>query len=197
MDTAIFHPSDEPAGPPVIVLASRMLWDKGPGEFVEAAKLLHERRVNARFVLAGDSDLQNPNSVPQSTLKEWSRTGVVEWWGKRDDMPEVFAQASIACLPSAYGEGVPKVLLEAAACGLPIVTTDTPGCRDVVRHDENGLLVPVRSSVELADALQRLIENPELRRRMGARGREIAVNEFAVEKVVAETMALYEELLQQ
>lgn len=197
VDTATFHPTDEPEGAPLIVLATRMLWDKGIGEFVEAAKLLQERGVNARFALVGDSDLQNPNSVPQSTLKEWSRTGIVEWWGKRDDMPEVFAQASVACLPSAYGEGVPKVLLEAAACGLPIVTTDTPGCRDVVRHEENGLLVPVRNTIELADALQRLIENPELRRNMGARGREIAVNEFAVEKVVAETMALYEELLQQ
>ncbi len=197
VDTAIFHPSAEPAGLPVIVLASRMLWDKGLGEFVEAAKLLHESKVNVRFVLVGDSDLQNHNSVPQSTLTEWNRTGVVEWWGKRDDMPEVFSQASIVCLPSAYGEGVPKVLIEAAACGLPIVTTDTPGCRDVVRHEVNGLLVPVRSTVELADALQRLIENPELRRSMGARGREIAVNEFAVEKVVAETMAVYVEMVQQ
>jgi len=197
VDTAMFHPSDEPAGAPVVLLASRMLWDKGLGEFVEAAKLLRDRAVNARFVLVGDSDLQNHNSVPQSTLSEWNSAGVVEWWGKREDMPHVFAQASVACLPSAYGEGVPKVLIEAASCGLPIVTTDTPGCRDIVRHEENGLLVPVRSVAELADALQRLIENPELRRAMGVRGREIAVNEFAVEKVVAETMAVYDELVQQ
>jgi len=110
-------------------------------------------------------------------------------------MPNVLALAHVVCLPSAYGEGVPKVLLEAAACGRPIVTTDAPGCREVVRHGDNGLLVPVRSTVELADALQYLIENPEVRQKMGARGREIAVNEFAMEKVVAETLELYEVLL--
>jgi rubrerythrin len=112
-----------------------------------------------------------------------------------DDIAKVFAQSAIMCLPT-YKEGLPKVLLEAAACGLPIVTTDACGCRDVVRQEENGLLVPVRSTVELAEALQRLIEDPELRRKMGLRGREIAVSEFAVEKVVAETMSLYQELLQ-
>lgn len=196
VDTKVFHLSPEPDGVPVVVLISRMLWDKGIGEFVAAAKLLKERQVNARFVLVGDSDLHNPNAVSRTMLREWSSSGVVEWWGQRDNMPEVFAKSSIVCLPSFYGEGVPKVLLEAAACGLSIVTTDAPGCRDVVRHEENGLLVPVRSIVDLANALQRLIEDPDLRRRMGARGREIAVTEFAVEKVVAETMALYEELLQ-
>lgn len=195
VDTAVFHPAPEPIGIPVVVLVSRMLWDKGIGDFVEAAQLLKKRQVVARFVLVGDVDLHNPNAVPQSTLKEWLRTGLVEWWGKREDMPEVFAQSSVVCLPSFYGEGVPKVLLEAAACGLSIVTTDAPGCRDVVRHEENGLLVPVKSPVELADALKRLIEDPDLRRRMGARGREIAVSEFSVEKVIAQTMALYEELI--
>jgi glycosyltransferase involved in cell wall biosynthesis len=138
--------------------------------------------------------MENPNSVHHSTLNEWAQQGVIEWWGQRDDMPEVLAQVHIVCLPS-YREGLPKVLLEAAACGIPMVTTDAPGCREVVRHGVNGLLVPVKSVVELADALQLLIESPDLRQRMGARGREIAVNEFAVEKVVSETMAIYEELL--
>jgi glycosyltransferase involved in cell wall biosynthesis len=109
-------------------------------------------------------------------------------------MPTILAQSHVVCLPS-YREGLPKALLEAASCGRPIVTTDTNGCRELVRHGENGFLVPVKSTLELADALQLLIEDPELRKRMGARGREIAVNEFAVERVVAETMAVYEELL--
>lgn len=193
VDTSVFRPAYEKDGIPVIMLASRMLWDKGVGEFVGAARLLKERGALARFVLAGDGDPGNPNSIPNLVLQEWDREGTVEWWGKRDDMAEVFAGVSIFSLPSAYGEGVPKVLLEAAACGIPIVTTDAPGCREVVRHGENGLLVPIKSTVELADALQYLIENLEIRRRMGARGREIAVNEFSVEMVVAETLAVYEE----
>ena len=109
-------------------------------------------------------------------------------------MADVFKQASIVCLPS-YREGLPKVLLEAASCGRPIVATDTPGCREVVRDRENGLLVPVRSTVELADAIKILIENEELRQKMGARGREIVLNEFSIEKVIDETLAVYAELL--
>ena len=172
-----------------------MVWDKGVKEFVTAAEILRRRGTGARFILVGDPDPENPASVPEEQLRTWRESGVVECWGRRSDMPNVFALAHVVCLPSAYGEGVPKVLLEAAACGRPIVTTDSPGCREVVRHEDNGLLVPVRSTVELADALQRLIENPELRQKMGARGREIAVKEFALEKVVSETIALYEELL--
>jgi len=197
VDTVVFRPAPEAVGIPVVVLVSRMLWDKGIGDFVEAVQLLKKRQVVARFVLVGDTDSHNPNAVPRLTLQEWSDSGVVEWWGKKEDMPEVFAQSSVVCLPSFYGEGVPKVLLEAAACGLSIVTTDAPGCRDIVRHEENGLLVPVRSIIDLANAIQLLIEDSDLRHKMGACGREIAVNEFAVEKVVDETMALYEELLQQ
>lgn len=195
VDTAIFYPGVKPEGDPIVVLVSRMLWDKGIGVFVESAKLLKERRLKARFVLVGDTDQHSPNAVPRTVLQDWSNLGVIEWWGQRDDVAEVLAQASVMCLPTAYGEGVPKVLLEAASSGLPIVTTDAPGCREVVRHNDNGFLVPVKSVIDLAGALQRLIEDPELCRRMGVRGREIAVAEFAIEKVVAETMALYEDLL--
>lgn len=195
VDVAAFTPTPECPGTPVVLLASRMLWDKGIKEFVGAADILRRRGVVARFILVGDPDPGNPASVPDEQLSAWHEAGVVECWGRRSDMPDVLAQAHVVCLPSAYGEGVPKVLLEAAACGRPIVTTDTPGCREVVRHGENGLLVPVRTTVELADALQCLIENSELRKKMGARGRESAANEFALEKVVAETIALYEELL--
>jgi glycosyltransferase involved in cell wall biosynthesis len=195
VDTAVFHPTPEPSGIPVVVLASRMLWDKGVGEFVAAAKLLKERQVKVRCVLVGDSDQHNPNVVSRTILRDWAESRVVEWWDQRDDIPAVFAQASVVCLPTTYGEGVPKVLLEAVACGLPIVATDAPGCREVVRHGENGFLVPIRNAVDLANAIQQLIADPGLRRRMGARGREIAVSEFAVERVVAETMALYDEML--
>ena len=196
VDTAVFSPTPEPAGISLVMLTSRMLWDKGIKEFVEAARQLKTRGVEARFVLVGDSDPHNPSAIPNEQLTAWQEEGVIEWWGRRDDMPAVLAQAHIVCLPS-YREGLPKVLLEAASCGRPIIATDTPGCREVVRNGENGLLVPVRSTVELSDAIQSLIENPELRQKMGVRGREIAMNEFPVGKVVAETMMVYRELLKQ
>jgi len=194
VDTAVFVPTPEPPGVPVVILPSRMLWDKGVREFVDAAGQLKKRGISARFVLVGDTDPHNPSAIPTEQLTAWHAEGAVEWWGRREDMPAVFEQSHIVCLPS-YREGLPKVLLEAASCGRPIVTTDTPGCRDVVRQGENGLLVPVRGTAELADALQLLIEQPELRKKMGCKGREIVVSEFALEKVVAKTMNIYRELL--
>ncbi len=175
------------------MLAARMLWDKGVGEFVEAARRSRQAGVSARFALVGDPDPGNPASVPEATLRAWQKESVVEQWGQHDDMPAVFHAAHVVCLPS-YREGLPKVLLEAAACGLPIVTTDAPGCREVVRGGDNGFLVPVRDAPALAVALRRLIENPELRAQMGHRSREIALAEFSSEQVIAETLAVYREL---
>jgi glycosyltransferase involved in cell wall biosynthesis len=195
VDINTFVPTPEPDGTLTVILASRMLRDKGIVEFYDAARLLQERKVKAKFALVGDPDPVNPTSISKQTLEAWQREGVLEWWGHRDNMPEVFARSHIVCLPSFYGEGVPKVLIEAAACGQPIITTDTPGCREIVRNGENGILVPVKDYLALADAIQRLIENPELRKRMGLRGREIAVNEFSIEKVVQETLAVYMELM--
>jgi glycosyltransferase involved in cell wall biosynthesis len=196
VDTQAFSITNEPIGSPLVVLVSRMLWDKGVGEFVESARLLKARGVVASFVLVGDTDIHNPAAIAAEQLTAWRAEGIIEWWGRRDDIPSVLALSHIVCLPS-YREGLPKALLEAASCGRPIVTTDTNGCREIVRHGENGFLVPVRSTIELADALQLLIENPELRKKMGSRGREIVMSEFAVEKVISETMAVYEELLKQ
>ncbi len=194
MDTTSFHPVPEPSGSVCIVLAARMLWDKGVGEFIEAARLLLQAGVNARFVLVGDPDPGNPGSVPVEALRSWHGHNGVEWWGRCDNMPAVFHAAHIACLPSFYREGLPKVLLEAAACGLPIVTTDAPGCREIVRDGDNGFLVPVRDAQALALALRGLIQNPDLRAKMGRRGREIVLAEFSQEQVIAETLAVYREL---
>ena len=195
VDTSKFPPSSEPAEPVCVVLASRMLWDKGVGEFVEAARQLKQEGVQARFILVGDPDPDNPAAVPETTLHAWHEEEVVEWWGHRDDMTKVFSSTHIACLPS-YREGLPKVLLEAAACARSIVTTDVPGCREVVREGENGLLVPAREAQGLADALRRLIKNPELRAEMGQRSREIVLKEFSSEKVIAKTLELYGELIE-
>lgn len=194
VDISILIPLPEPEDTPLVILASRMLWDKGVKEFVAAAQALRVDGVNARFALVGDTDPGNPAAVPIAQLEAWRDDGIVEWWGRRNDMIPVFAQAHIVCLPS-YREGLPRVLIEAAACGRAIVTTDAPGCREIVRHGENGLLVPVRDSKALADALRTLLKYPELRARMGKRGREIVVGDFSEERVIKETLSVYRELL--
>ena len=194
VDMAHFRPSPELEGAPLVVLAARMLWDKGIGEFIEAVHKLRSEDVDARFVLVGASDLGNPAAVPESQLRTWHSEGVVEWWGQRNDMSYVLAQAHIVCLPS-YREGLPKVLIEAAASGRPIVATDVPGCREITINDENGLLVRPRDVASLATALRRLIEDGDLRKRFGMRGREIAVAGFSIERVVDETLTVYRDLL--
>ena len=129
------------------------------------------------------------------TIEQWQDAGDVEWLGWRHDMSALMAQSHVVCLPSSYGEGVPRVLLEAAASGRPIVTTDSPGCREVVRHNQNGLLVPVRDGEALEGAITEMIGNAPLRAAMGARGREMAVNEFSLEQVTNANLAVYRSVL--
>lgn len=191
VDVAQFRPRPEPDGTPLVVLPARMLWDKGVGEFVEAARFLAASGVRARFVLVGDRDEMNPEAVPAANLERWKREGPVEWWGKREDMPEVLAKAHIVCLPS-YREGLPKSLVEGAACGLPLVAADVPGSREIVRHEETGLLVPVMDAPALAAALRRLIEDKPLRRRLGNRGRQVACDEFSQQRIAEQTLSIYQ-----
>jgi glycosyltransferase involved in cell wall biosynthesis len=195
VDVSVFRPTPEPEGEPRVLLAARMLWDKGVGEFVEAVRLLKRRGVAFKAVVVGIVDKGNPRAIPESQLRAWHNEGLIEWWGRRHDMPAVLASSHVVVLPTYYGEGVPKVLLEAAASARPIITTQIPGCREVVRHGENGLLVPPKDPEALAHAIATLIADPALRQRFGLRGREIAVDEFRVEKVVAETLAVYRDLL--
>lgn len=194
VDARVFIPSEEPEGTPLVIFASRLLWAKGVADFVEAARLLKERGVIARFALVGKPDANSSASVPEEMLNEWVTKGIVERWGQRSDMPDVFRQSSIMCLPTFYGEGIPKVLIEAAACGRPIVTTDWPGCREIVHHEENGFLIPPKDPATLASALERLIGDVSLRRRMGEQGRQMVLERFTEEQVVDATLALYEEL---
>lgn len=194
VDTARFAPAPEPPGTPVAVLVSRMLWDKGVGETVAAARMLRDRGVPLRVVLVGDPDPENPASVPLEQLRRWQAEGAVEWRGHVDDVAAVLREAHIAVLPS-YREGLPKSLLEAAAAGRPIVASDVPGCREIARHGENGLLVPVRDARALAAALERLAGDGELRRRLGRRGREMVEEGYSEAAVVARTLALYRAML--
>ncbi len=155
---------------------------------------MREEGIAARFALIGNTHPSNPRAVPEETLRRWADGGIVEWWGRREDMPEVMAQSHIVCLPSKYGEGVPKVLLEAAAAGRAIVATDTPGCREVVEDGVEGLLVPPGESAALATALRRLIGQPDERKAMGAAGRARAIADLDIDQVVARTLAIYGEL---
>lgn len=190
VDVARFGPRPEPEGLPLVILPARMLWDKGVGEFVEAARILVAEGVPARFALIGEQDDENPAAITPARLERWRESGVVEWWGLRDDMPEIYAQAHVVCLPS-YREGLPKALMEAAACGRPVVGTDVPGCREVVRHEETGLLVPARDAVALAGALRRLLGDKDLRARLGEGGRRLAVAEFAEQRIAELMGAVY------
>jgi glycosyltransferase involved in cell wall biosynthesis len=192
-DEFCVHPV--PAGTAQVMLASRLLWPKGVGEFVEAARVLQERGTDAKFVLVGASDSRNPTSVPSKLLRQWEEEKVVQCWGHCGNMPYVLAQATIVVLPSYYGEGVPKVLLEAASCGRPIVTTDVRGCREAVGHEHNGLLVPPRDSKSLADAIARLLDEPWERRQMGARGRKKVEEQFSVDMIADQILALYDQML--
>ncbi|MEX0732988.1 MAG: glycosyltransferase family 4 protein [Aquisalimonadaceae bacterium] len=196
VDLQAFSATPLPSGVPIVMLPARMLWDKGVGEFVRAARLLREEGVKARFILVGDTDPGNPAAIPLDLLRAWRRDGEVEWWGHQDAMPATLSQASIVCLPS-YREGLPKVLLEAAACGRPLVATDVPGCREPVIHEENGLLVPVRDCHGLADGLRTLLADRAMQVRMGAVSRLVAERDFSVDKVVAAHLDVYGKLLRE
>ncbi len=192
VDLSRFVPrARERVGPVRIVLASRMLYTKGVADFVEAARLLRQRGAKAVCALVGEPDQDNPASIPLPVLQGWHDEGAVVYRGRQEDMPAVLAEADIVCLPTYYGEGIPKVLIEAAACALPIVTTDWPGCREVVEDGENGLLVPVKEPGALARALETLVGDPALRRAMGECGRARIRGRYSLESVVSRTLAVY------
>ena len=194
VDLKKYHPTDEIIGKPQVILPARMLWDKGVGEFVQAARMLKKDGIVARFVLVGNIDEENPNNINQAQLQVWNDDGVVDWLGYQEDMPTVLSQSHIVCLPS-YREGLPKSLIEAAAAGKPIVTTDVPGCREVVNDGVNGYLVPAKSENELAMALKKLILDSDLRKTMGAKSRAKAEQEFSVKRINSETLDLYEKII--
>jgi len=196
VDTERFHPRPEPAGAIVACMVSRMLWDKGVGEIVEAARALEISHPSLRIRLVGPPDADNPSSIDATELTRWRDEGIVEWLGARDDVASLWPQAHIAVLPS-YREGLPKSLLEAAASGRPMVATDVPGCREIVVDGVTGLLVPARDSGALAEALARLADDAALRRRLGSAARERAVEHFSEARIAAQTMALYRTLMPQ
>jgi glycosyltransferase involved in cell wall biosynthesis len=177
-----------------VLLAARLLWDKGLEEYAKAARELLNQGRRIRFLLAGTPDLGNPAAVPESTVRAWVDDGLIEWLGHVDDMPSLLASVDVVVLPS-YREGLPKLLIEAAACALPLVTTDVPGCREVVQDGVDGLLVSPRDAKGLAVAIARLQDDPALARRLGAAARLKALSEFDERIVIQRTISVYGELL--
>ncbi|MEZ5552630.1 MAG: glycosyltransferase family 4 protein [Pseudomonadales bacterium] len=190
VDIRRFSPAPTSDNSSSVILAARLLVDKGIREFVEAGAIVRRTHPQTRFVLVGGIDPGNPAAIPEHQITRWVDAGVVEWWGHRSDMPEVLSAARIVVLPS-YREGMPKILAEAAAMGIAIVTTDVPGCRDSIIPEETGLLVPPRDSESLAAAISALLEDPIRARQMGVAGRRLAEAEFSVERIVDLNLALY------
>jgi glycosyltransferase involved in cell wall biosynthesis len=199
VNLAVFKAEPLPEGTPVVLLASRLLADKGVREFVEAARQIRQSCLDpknrVRFVLVGEPDSANPTSVTARELARWAKDGDVELWGRRSDMPQVMGAAHIVVLPSYYGEGLPKVLIEAAACGRVVVTTDHPGCRDAIEAGVSGVLIPTRNANALADAIRSLLADMNRCAEMGRAGRLLAEREFDVRKVVEAHLRIYGELL--
>jgi glycosyltransferase involved in cell wall biosynthesis len=195
VDLREYEPVPESPGRPAVLFASRMLREKGVEQFVEAARRLRAAGNGARFVLAGTPDPSNPGSIDEAQLRAWAASGDVEWLGFTSDMPALLRSVHVVCLPTYYREGVPRILLEGAAAGRPLVTTTMPGCTDICRHESNGLLVPPRDVVALAAALERLLADAALRARYGAAGRALVEREFALDIVLARLRGLYVDLL--
>lgn len=185
-----YTPQNDPQSPFTVLFASRMLRDKGIFEFIRAAEIIKARGLQVRFLLAGDIDEANPSSLTEALLKRWQKEGVVDWLGQVSDIRSAFEQSHVVVLPS-YREGLPKVLLEASACQKAIITTDAPGCRELIQNEVNGLLVPVKQSEPIADAIERLFHDEELRRRLAYRAREVVCESFSDRRVLDATLEVY------
>lgn len=190
---AAISPQAPADGCPRMLLASRLLWDKGVAEYVDAVRQLRQQGRRFKALLAGTPDPGNPAAVPEATIRGWADEGLLTWLGHVDDMAGLLGAVDIVVLPS-YREGLPRTLVEAAACGLPLITTDVPGCREVVTDGIDGLLVPMGNSDALARAMARLQDDPAFARRLGDAARRKARAQFDERIVVERTMAVYTEL---
>ena len=194
IDLTKFKRKPFPKGNPVVLFASRLIADKGVREFVDAAKVLKENGVNARFQIAGEPDKLNPSSITDEELDSWRKGNHIELFGFCKDMSSLISSSTIIVFPSYYGEGLPKILIEAAACGRPVITTDHPGCRDAIKNNISGLLVQARSVEQLSEAIVKLIKNPSLCERMGAEGRVLAEQRFDINSVITKHLNIYKTL---
>ena len=194
VDLERFVPVPEPEGSVIAVMVARLLTDKGVREFVEAARMVSARRDGIRWVLAGALDSGNPAAITAQELQAWQSEGLIDYVGEQTDVAGLYARSHIAVLPS-YREGLPKSLIEAAACGRAVVTTDVPGCRDAIEANRTGLLVPPRDAAALASAVQHLADDAVLRRQFGEEGRRLAERAFDIRQVVQRHLEIYSVLV--
>lgn len=175
---------------PVVMFPARLIRDKGLGEFIEAVRLLRDDFPHVRFVLVGRTDAVNPTAYQEADIQAWIKEGLVEWWGFSEDMSETLRQADLVVLPS-YREGLPRGLIEAAATGLPVIATDVPGCREVVRPGKTGFLVPAYDGAAIARVMRQILSDLTTARLYGMAARKMAEEEFSVETFVTQSFATY------
>ncbi len=197
VNTRVFSPRSEqrPEGDLKVLMATRILWNKGVGEFIDAARILKREDPHIEFILAGFFDPGNPSSVPREKIDFWEREGIVVYAGYVENMAELLQQADLVVHPTKYREGVPRILIEAAACGVPIITTDVPGCREVVEHGENGLLIPPKDVDSLVSSIRLLGSDHGKRVLMGKAGRVKALKEFDERIIIKQTLDVYREII--
>jgi len=195
VDIAEYSQQEEPSEKEIVVtLVARMLWDKGIAEFVEAIRVLKAKGFSLKALLVGDPDASNPSSISEQQLMSWQDEGLLRWLGRRKDIARLWSETNIAVLPS-YREGLPKSLLEAASCGRAMVATDVPGCRSVVVHGETGLLVPAKNAEALAQAIAELIDDKELRHKMGTKARRLVEEEFSEDVIYRQIIGIYHDMM--
>jgi glycosyltransferase involved in cell wall biosynthesis len=191
VDINRFKFTPEPKGPVTVMLSSRFVEEKGLMYFIDAARILHKRKPSIRFVLVGEPEPDQPSAIPDETLAQWEKSNFVDLWGWQENMEAIYPKAHIVCLPTYYSEGVPKALIEAAACGRPLIATDTLGCREIVQDKYNGILVPPKNSLALANSIELLVSDSSLRKKMGENSRRLAVDNFSTKKVDQAYLELY------
>ncbi len=187
VDLELYRPKQEFTTPPLILFASRLLISKGIVEFVAAAQTIK----SAKFVVVGMFDEDSPDCVDKHILENWIDKGFIEYWGLKNNMHEIINKSSVVVLPSYYGEGLPKILIEAAACGKPVITTDHPGCRDAVIPNETGILIPKKDKTALIDAIQLLLSSDLKCKSMGLAARELAEKKFDIKNVINSHLEIY------
>ena len=192
VDIDKFPKTSEPEGKVQIMFCARMIWDKGIEYLVEASRILKEKNLEFDLNFIGAPDDSNPQSVSESLLKKWHKEGLINYKGFQDNIPEIIKSNHIVVLPTFYREGVPLSLIEAASIGRPIVTTDMPGCREIVKNNQNGFIVPIKDAKGLANALEKLIVDSKLREKFGAVSRKMVEEVFCKEVVNSETLKVYE-----
>lgn len=190
-----FTPEPQDQSEPILLFSSRLIREKGIDDFIEAARIIKEKGGKARFQIAGDVYEKNPNSLTREEVQSFHDEGLIEWLGQVSDMPSLFKKITIMVLPSYYGEGVPKILLEAAAIGRPIITCNVPGCREAVIDGENGLLIPPKSPQALVKAIEKILADIDLRQSYGKAGRAMVEQDFYVESVVSRTLNVYDSMI--